>query len=263
MARLNAFFSPQPTHFSASAVMRFVPASRWKQFSLGSLFVLLTFSCVVFGWWSNRAHGQRDAVADILRLGGQVAYRGEVWHDFRRTSWTPTWLKKLLGRDNFDPVTIIWLSGDDIHDSDLACFEALPDVEELWLRGSISDSGLEHLRGMKKLMELNLYGPGITDAGLIKLRRLSELRSLTFHDSRITDAGLKELADHHKLQDLHIYFRNATSPITDAGIRELKKMKSLTWLIIDVQTVGEGITGDLQRVLPQCDVWIHSHAEDE
>lgn len=243
--------------------MRFISARRWKQFSLGTAFIFLTLLCVLFGPWSDRAHRQRRAVAAISRLGGSVAYRGEVWHDFRRGDWIPVRLKNVIGRDFFDPVTIVYLSSEEFHDSDLACLEDLPDVEEIWIPESITDAGLDHLRGMTKLEQVHLRGPGFTDAGLRKLRGSRELRSLSSKNAKFTDEGLRELSQHSKLQDLHLYADTRRSPITDAGIRHLRKLKNLTWLILDADKISERAAEDLQRALPQCEIWIQPPIEDE
>ena len=249
--------------FRLRDAMRFVPTTRWKQFSLGTLFVFLTLLCILFGPWSDRAHRQRRAVAAISRLGGSVAYRGESWHDFDRRNRTPAWLKKLIGQDFLDPVTVVSLSGEEFHDEDLVCLEDLPDVEEIWIPESITDVGLDHLRGMTHLEQVHLHGPGFTDAGLRKLRALPGLRWFTSQDARISDEGLRELSRHSKLQDLHLYTRDHRLPITDAGIRQLLKLKNLRWLILDADKISEGAVKDLQRALPQCDVWINPPFEEE
>lgn len=243
--------------------MRFISARRWKQFSLGTAFIFLTMLCVLFGPWSDRAHRQRRAVAVISRLGGSVAYRGEVWHDFRRGDWIPVWLKNFIGRDFFDPVTIVLLSSEEFHDADLVCLEELPEVEEIWIAESITDAGLDHLRGMTKLEVINLYGPGFTDAGLRKLRGFRELRSLTAENAKFTDDGLRELTRHRKLTTLHLYSDDNRSPITDVGFRHLLELRNLDELILDADKISEDAVEELQRALPRCTIWINPPIEEE
>lgn len=243
--------------------MRFISARRWKQFSLGTAFIFLTLLCVLFGPWSDGAHRQRRAVAAISQLGGSVAYRGEVWHDFRRGSWFPVWLKNFIGRDFFDLVTIVSLSSEEFHDSDLACLEDLPDVEEIWIPESITDAGLDHLRGMTKLREVNLHGSGFTVAGLRKLRSLPRLRSFTSKNAKFTDEALRELSRHSKLETLHLYSDEYQPGITDTGIGYLQKLKNLEWLILDAKRISKRAEEDLQRALPQCEIWIHPPIEDD
>lgn len=243
--------------------MRCFAGRRWKQFSLGTFFVLLALLCAFLAWRSTLGHEQRDAVAVIRRLGGNVAYRGEVWYDFRRGGWIPVGLKNLLGRDHFDPVTIVWLSGDEFRDSDLICLEALPDLEEIWIKEPITDTALVHLQGMKKLEKVNLFGPGFSDAGLRKLRGLRELQSLTSHDARFTDEGLQELALHPKLKTLHLYSDDNQLPITDAGIQHLHELKNLEWLILETSNLSDEAVEELQRALPKCEIEIYSAFDDE
>lgn len=243
--------------------MRFISARRWKQFSLGTAFIFLTLLCVLFGPWSDGAHRQRKAVAAISRLGGSVAYRGEVWHDFRPESWIPKWLKNFIGRDFFDPVTIVYLSSEEFRDSDLICLEDLPDVEEIWIPKSITDAGLNHLRGMMKLEQVHLRGPGFTDAGLRKLGALSRLRSFTSKNAKFSDEALRELSRHSRLKTLHLYSDEYQPAITDAGIEHLRKLKNLEWLILDAQRISKRAAEGLQRALPQCDVCIYPPDEVE
>jgi hypothetical protein len=53
----------------------------------------------------------------------------------------------------------------------------------------VTDAGLEHLKDLKELEELNLMGQKITDAGLQHLQGLKQLRVLYLGQSRVTPAG--------------------------------------------------------------------------
>jgi len=58
---------------------------------------------------------------------------------------------------------------------------------------SITDAGLEHIKGLPGLTILYLGGTGVTNAGLSHLRALAGLRELTLEGTRVTDAGLADL----------------------------------------------------------------------
>jgi hypothetical protein len=60
----------------AKLLSMLTPKRRWAQFSLASLFVVVTILCVWLSVVVNRAHRQRDAVAAIEALGGEVGYVG-------------------------------------------------------------------------------------------------------------------------------------------------------------------------------------------
>lgn len=160
-------------------------------------------------------------------------------------------------------MTIVYLSSEEFHDADLVCLEELPDVEEIWIPESITDAGLDHLRGMTKIKEISLYGPGFTDAGLRKLRGFGEFRGFLSDNAKFTDEGLRELSRHHKLQTLYLFSDSHQPRIPDAGIRHLRQLKNLSELIIEGVKISEGAVEDLRRALPHCDVCIYPPDEEE
>ena len=60
-------------------------------------------------------------------------------------------------------------------------------------RSLITDAGLEHLRSLAHLQQLNLEGTRITDDGLVLLKGLTNLRELSITDTQISAAGFAEL----------------------------------------------------------------------
>ena len=54
----------------------------------------------------------------------------------------------------------------------------------------VTDAGLVHLQGLKKLGGLILTDTQITDAGLVHLQRLESLSALRLDETKVTDAGL-------------------------------------------------------------------------
>lgn len=58
----------------------------------------------------------------------------------------------------------------------------------------VPDSGLAHLRGLKKLRVLTLDATRVTDSGLKYLEDLTSLEVLVLpHPNRVTDVGLDRL----------------------------------------------------------------------
>ena len=156
------------------------PERRWYQFSLKTLLVVMTVSCLAFAWIGSRLRRAQenrdrvavveDAVAAIEKLGGEVTKAYEE----RRPQ---TWLEELFDDpgDADDPVGVL-------------------EVTRVNFRGSdVTDAGLEHLKGLKHLNYLGLEDTKVTDAGLVHLKGLTKLQRLYLDDTEVTDAGLEHL----------------------------------------------------------------------
>ncbi len=106
---------------------------RYRQFSLRTFLVVLTFVCVWFGWQVNRANRQRQAVAWVLEMGGAVSYDCEVDdygnHITDAKPTTPEWL-----RDFYDQVVFVGLINTQV--SDLTPLANLNSLEWLDLSGT-------------------------------------------------------------------------------------------------------------------------------
>lgn len=79
---------------------------------------------------------------------------------------------------------------------------------------SITDVGLEHLKGLTELEILYLWQTWITDAGLAHVRALTGLRGLYLDMTRITDAGMESLKGLTALRQLEL----EQTQITGAGL---------------------------------------------
>ncbi|MEK6246539.1 MAG: hypothetical protein N2C12_00055, partial [Planctomycetales bacterium] len=191
---------------------------RLLRFRLLSLLVLVTVVAVWLGWWSHKARQQREAVAAINKVGGQVAY------DFQREGletprhW-PEWLVDWLGVDYFSNVTSLHLGNAQITDEGLKHLEGLQALKGLSLNNTqVTDKGLKHLDGLQTLKWLRLGSTRVTDAGMKHLEGLQTLDRLYLDHAQVTDAGLKHLEGLTTLGELYI---NHTL-ITDAGLEHLK-----------------------------------------
>lgn len=142
---------------------------RWPQFSLGSLFLVVTALCVGLAFVAVPAERQRQAVAAVQALGGWVQYVefGETESNAR----LKTYLRRWLPRDYFDDVQAIDLESRKVTDADLANLESLKHLQTLNLRGTeVTDAGLVHLRGLTELRSLYLYRTQVTDTGAAQLQ---------------------------------------------------------------------------------------------
>ena len=90
----------------------------------------------------------------------------------------------------------------------------------------VTDAGLNRLRGLPQLRELDLGGTEVTDAGLEHLKGLRQLEKLDLYDTGITDAGLEHLKGLRQLQKLGL----SGTEVTDAGLEHLKGLRQLRTL---------------------------------
>ncbi len=111
---------------------------------------------------------------------------------------------------------------------------------------AITDAGVEHLAGLKKLQVIRFdgliergHGSGIGDGALRVLAQMPDLRRATLRRMiKITDAGLAELASLKHLASLDI----AGTSITDAGLASLKQLPALAHLHLGEFDQGTAIT---------------------
>jgi internalin A len=105
----------------------------------------------------------------------------------------------------------------------------LPKLGSLLLqRTRVTDLGLEQIRGVSHLRELDLSRLPISDAGLANVRALPDLQSLWLAETRVTDAGLASLPDLPRLDTLFL----DNTAITENGIVALQPIKNLKVLSV-------------------------------
>ena len=137
------------------------------RFSVRGLIVLILLAGSILGWIVNQAHVQRDAVAAIRRANGNVEYDLNP----NRSPWWLRWLADRLGIDYVSHVIRVDLVG------------VGPD-------GPSTGAELDHVVHLKRLF---LGGTQITDAGLVHLRGLKRLQELEVGNTRVTDTAVREL----------------------------------------------------------------------
>jgi len=208
------------------------PRRRWLQFSLRTLFVVVTVFCVWMGITANRARDQRLAVEAIEALGGTIRYEYQGDYDYVVITNTgvqtgrspvppgPEWLRGLIGDEFFFSVSKIELGGTKADDASLTAIGRLADMKNLNLRyNQVTDAGLEHLIGLTNLESLTLDGTQITDAGLVHLQRLTNLLMLNLCETQITDAGLEHLKAMTNLKTLWLDY----TQVTNEGVAKLQQ----------------------------------------
>ena len=160
-------------------------------------------------------------------------------------------IEKLGGKIEFNAngeVIKVDLNNAKFSDDDLKNLERFTELEWLDLRVStLTDAGMTHLAGLRKLKFLNVARTSVSDKGLSVLRGHTDLETLLLGTTKITDAGLANLERMTKLKKLSV-FRTAVS---DAGIPSLHKLTSLEILTKSESKITEAGEKQLQTVLPK------------
>jgi len=199
---------------------------RWYQFSLRSLFVMMTLFGVGCSWYAyemDKAAKRRAAIAEITKLGGSVYYFNPNHSEY--TGGTPrkwySWLRRLHGDEQLGILVCVNLTSEEITDADLVHLEVLTTLEDLRLgRTQVSDAGMVHLKCLTALRGLELDHTQISDAGLEHLKGLRKLRYLDLQDTRITDAGLEHLKGLSELYSIDL----CQTDVTYEGAKKFEKL---------------------------------------
>ena len=201
------------------------PKLRWYQYSLRSLFILMTLVACASSWYAyemNEAAKRRAAIEKIEELEGLVRYydASDVDTYGEAPGWF-SWLRKLHGDEHLGDVVVVALRGPRITDAEMVHLKDLTKLEWLEFRAAtqITDAGLVHLKGLTNLKVLWLDGSPITDAGLVHLKGLTTLEVLWLDGSHITDAGLVNLKGLTRLGTLML----TDTKVTDEGVKKLQE----------------------------------------
>jgi len=177
---------------------------RWLQFSLRTLFIVVTVFCVWMGITAKQARDQRLAVEAILKLGGYVVFEhggyepqmgGSFNYDISNVDPPgPEWLRKLTGDEYFFRVAMVSLKGPEVNDANLPAISRLADLKWLYLsETNVTDAGVEQLKYLTDLTVVNLSDTQVTDAGLEHLSELTNLQTLYIKNTHVTFEGVKKL----------------------------------------------------------------------
>lgn len=178
---------------------------------------------------SDQPIEQQSAVREILRLGGD-------WEAGPKT-------------------VLIGFFGEKFTEEKFQLLTPLVDLRILYLSElPVDDSALEHCTTLKQIEQLQIEYCKFTGVGLKHFKQSKNLKRIHFQDTPITDEGLTELAKFASLELLEINHTELSPKITAKGIRQLKSLKKLKHLWLDMNTVPEGLKEELQKSLPKCDI---------
>ncbi len=243
---------------------------RWRfRITLRALMVVVLVVGGLLAWKANRARSQRRAVAAIKAAKGMVLYdfQYDLLNQVPKTKPNkepsgPKWLRKLLGDEYFQEVTMVQLPEPVTTDlmSDLATLDravflviniskfnkksfdqltSMPDLQGLSItQSAVSDETLAELARAKRLKRLWITGAnGVTDSGMSALANLPDLRSLTIMMApKLTAAGLKNIGPAlAELEMLNLY----QTGLTDEGMECLDECRKLKTLALSSATIGD------------------------
>lgn len=210
------------------------------RFGLRTLMLVVAAWALALGWLRapiERGWRQKRAVAALTARGAGC------WYEESKTAW----LKEVPGVDVFTPVIMVLSNPPGIDDEAMAYLADLPDLKELYVRGTgVTDEGLVHVQGLKQLEELGLEWTGVRGPGLVHLTGLPRLWHLILGPANVTDEALvyvKQLTQVRRL-DLH------APRVTDAGLAHLKEMRQLEVLNVTTSGVTRAGLDELRRALP-------------
>jgi hypothetical protein len=253
-----------------------IPPKRWwkrlpVRLSVRTLIVVVFVIAGALGWLTHRARLQRQAIAAVLKAGGNIEYGDERHAGVSLSpgffSWISArlrnWLIKNLGEEY--GLTVVWvnLRDTDFNDADLARLAALDRIEYLDLGGTkvsdawmaslerltrlrgldirgtaVGDPGLAHLKGLVKLENL-IVGTGVTDAGLAHLKGLGQLEFLNLRETKVSDSGLVNLEGLDQLAILNF----GNTGVGDAGLAHLAGLTRLYTLdLIGTKVTDAGLS---------------------
>jgi serine/threonine protein kinase/Leucine-rich repeat (LRR) protein len=178
----------------------------------------------------------RRAAEWVLSIGGKI----QISQDGQTRQIEAV---KTLPAAPFELVLVDLQSNPKVKDAGLEHLKGLTNLTQLDLRSTqVRDAGLEHLKGLSKLRVFMLNGTQVSDAGLMYLKGLTELTVLHLVQTGVSDGGLKHLEGLTKLTELAL---NETA-VTDSGLVHLKKLTNLT--VLDLRDTAVSNAG-LERLM--------------
>lgn len=185
------------------------------------------------GWKIEKQRHERELVASIQKVGGNVRYDFEVED---RMPWHRNWLGRLFGEDFLAEVADVTLCGPrgnqvaggptDNQLAGLADLANLPRLKTLRLYSfSATNAGLAHIANIKSIEKLWIAGAQITDEGLVHIGAMTNLGRLRLSHTRIKGAGLAEL---NRCKNLTCLYIDDSPEFTDNGLVALREIPGLT-----------------------------------
>ena len=194
---------------------------RLLRISLRTTLVVVTVLCLLVGLKVRRAERQKEAVAWVKKIGGNVGYdyehheNGKPIDDPRLPG--PQWLLDYLGVDYFASVEFVWIDYSNV--ADLSPLVNLPNLRQLSVLRADKLTDISPLSELTGLQWLQLWSTSVTDLSpLAKLTKLKRLELDCWHVDDITP-----LANLTKLETLSLLNYSADL----VALKNLTSLKTL------------------------------------
>ena len=166
------------------------------------------------------------AILLTLFLGIVTAFAADVKRSAPKAEDTQ-WINDLGGavtRNAQGRVAAVNLRGTWVSDSDLRRLNQFPDLSQLDLSLThITDQGMQEVKDLRKITELNLYfAEYVTDEGIAAIRDWKNLKRLNLHGTKAGDTALEHIAGISALESLNV----GSTLMTDVGLERLTSLKS-------------------------------------
>ena len=234
---------------------------RW-QFSLRSLFVVVTSTGVLLGWWINERQRDQQLRSHLKGVASIVAGNAGLSREPR----FPLWLRAVLGDELLlrtcvtqpQAATVGWW--DDNQDNVRFLVETYPDRIAVSYSGNPSGTELEHLGRLKSLRWIETQNASdrvltalCSDRKLLQIfvtsyRNAGKMQWTTPTSWLITDRGLEIIAENRSLESLWI---GDVSLITDRGLFALARLTNLSELSLVDSKLSDAAIEVIQRELPK------------
>jgi len=259
-----------------------LPKRRWCQYSLATMFFVVTLFCVWLGWVVDRATRQRTAVRALRAREAVVTYDSNSSLDAHPRSDEPRLrrrLREILGDDYFCRAThVAFLANEsDLDDDAIAALKRLPALSNLYImRKPITANNLRAFGQLKKLKSLSLQlcvlnaeavaefrslknleafsvsGNKVAHGAADQLAKLTNLRELFLDDVQLTDADCSHLDLLTELEKLSL---DGTG-ISDVGLARLATLGKLRELWVPYELWESAAVRRLKQTLPRCEMRI-------
>jgi hypothetical protein len=272
---------------------------RWYQFSLRTVLiftVVVAVACALVGRRIERKRRERGTIEAITGAGGTVVFDYQLANR-NVVPLGPAWLRSLFGEQFFSEVveiksaradlrhldemprlTTLLLSGQSIHDDDLAQIHDLPQLVSLSLAGTpVTDAGIARLHRLPKLTVLTLMDTKITDRALATIKRLGQLTNLSLTNTAVTDDCTADLREMTRLRQLQLTWTSVSDSglanlkrllelqsleleyVTDDGLKQLEQFVALRFLHIADADVTKTEVNRFKQALPNCQLFCTRH----
>lgn len=238
--------------------------SKRFQFSLRSLFIVVTLLAAILGWWAWERRADHELEAHLEAIQARPSFLAKA--QFRVPRF-PLWFRAIVGDDRLNELgitrlhfglTAIWSPATHEHikylltryrseidvelkptpnDDELSTFLELERIEVLVIHDAPARlvSQLSRLPNLTNLHIGGHHGGALDDAGLIALAKMPSLRVLDIMDAhRITAKSLKQLAVTSKSESLSLW-RSKLTKFGLASIASMPNLKELTLVLAPVK----------------------------